>query len=134
MKSNKTFIILSSIFLGVALTAFLFELYANYGALQVIRDVAQQEKQTLGQAIGNAISVGVLYFFTVFAGIISLGLCIPVVPFSIIMLNREKNAPYAIAFLVLATMFIVLAIGVMFIVPLRENGASQAASSYSSSY
>lgn len=133
-RSNKTFIILSSIFLGVALIAFLFELYLNYGAMRIIYE-ANHRANDFGEAVGSAVGAALLYVLAVCTGIVSASLSIPVIPFSIIMLRREKNAPYAIAFLVIAIALIVASIAMMFVMPLANQGSAQTSSSLiSSSY
>ena len=131
MRANRTFIILSSIFLSIAFLALMFEFYTNYECMRVLYQASQEEKRNLGTAIGQAISVGLTYVLTIFTGVIAVGFSIPVIPFSAVMLKREKNAPYAIVFLIFATIFLVVAIGMMFVVPLQNTGGSS--SSYYSS-
>ena len=132
MKSNKSLIILSSIFLGIATIMFLLELYTNYECMRIIYANSQESNHTLGEAIGDAVTVGFTYILTVLAGIVTVGITIPVIPFSAVMLKREKNAPYAIVFLVVATVFIVVAIGTLFFVPMQSSGGSSSSSYYSS--
>lgn len=132
MKSNKSLIILSSIFLGIATIMFLLELYTNYECMRIIYANSQESSHTLGEAIGDAVTVGFTYILTVLAGIVTVGITIPVIPFSAVMLKREKNAPYAIVFLVVATVFIVVAIGTLFFAPMQSSGSSSSSSYYSS--
>lgn len=132
MKSNKTFIILSSIFLGVATIAFLLELYLNYECMRIIYMNSQESNHTLGEAIGDAVTVGFTYILTVMAGILAAGFCVPVIPFSAVMLKREKGAPYAIVFLIVSLVVLIVAIGMMFIAPMQSSGSSSSSSYYSS--
>ena len=136
MKSNKVFIVLSSIFLGLAVLALIFEFYSNFECMRLVYKSSQEQSSSFGEAIGKAVGISFIYIITIMVGIISAGFAIPVIPFSVVMLRRVKNAPYAIAFLICATVVIVVAIGVMFILPLasHNSAASSAVSSLSSSY
>lgn len=135
MRSNKVFIILSSIFLGIAVTTLIFEFYANFECMRLVYKSSQEASNGLGEAIGKAVGISFMYILVIMIGIMAAGFAIPVIPFSAVMLKRVKNAPYAIVFLICATIALVLAIGVMFIMPLSShNSATSAISSYSSSY
>lgn len=127
----KTFIILGSIFLGVALIFILFELYLNFESMRLVAESKNAQGESFGTALGRAIGVGFLYIYAVASGITGIVFSIPVIPFSITILTRQKNNVCGIIFLVLAILFIIAAIGTMFILPYSNSSAS---SSYVSSY
>ena len=134
-RSVKPFIILASIFLGVSFMFLLFELLANYECLKIIAE-NHENNNNLGEAIGQAIGVGFSYIFTVAAGIFAAAFSIPVIPFSIVILVRQKKNPAAaIVFLVLAALIIIVSIAIMFILPYGNHGDSSSyISSSSASY
>ena len=103
--------------------------------MRLVYKSSQEASNGLGEAIGKAVGISFMYILVIMIGIMAAGFAIPVIPFSAVMLKRVKNAPYAIVFLICATIALVLAIGVMFIMPLSShNSSSSVISSYSSSY
>lgn len=132
--NNKVFIILSSIFLGTALLMLLFEIYLNSQCLLLIRD-SSRGSQNFGEALGKAIGMGFIYVILICTGIITAGISIPVIPFTAVMMSRDKGSVgYALTMMLFAIIFIIASIAIMFIVPAYSSTANASSSSLSSYY
>ena len=126
MKSNRTFIILSFIFTGVAITGLLLEALCCYSSFELINE--SNSTNDFGEALGRGLGAAFTYLYLVCIGIMTIGFAIPVIPFSIVMLTRNKKAGYAIAFLVVAIIIIVLAISMFYVNSLYSRSRSSSSS------
>ena len=124
-KSAIVMIVLSCLFMTVALVPFFFEAMFTWGAV----DALIIKGKTLGDALGGVF----LFIFVIMFGIITTACGLVCLPFNIVLLKKAGKKWYSLTLLIITIVIVVLAILMIFVIPAASSMSTSSSNVDSSS-
>lgn len=126
----KTMLILSCVFITIALLILAYDAYISFGTYSLLFG---GKAENLGEALGMVFGGIILFAMTILCSIGTIIFSVLTIPFDVILLKENGKKWYSITILVVAIVAIIMAVAFVAMLPIVGEAQSAANSSSSSS-